>query len=119
MEHSNLGFRVWLWALYLMSVNKKGSSALEMQRLIGHSRHELIWLLMHKIRFSMGHRDDNHALEGYIEMDEVFLKGTERKRTNTKASKELDKNTWYVKKSAVKRLSNNDVNYETRKLIGK
>ena len=36
MENSNLGYKVWLWALYLMSLTKKGFSALEMQRLLGH-----------------------------------------------------------------------------------
>src|SRR5881409_3007762 len=43
MENSNLGYKVWLWGLYFMSLTKKGFSALEMQRLIGHSRYEPIW----------------------------------------------------------------------------
>jgi ribosomal protein L37AE/L43A len=73
MENSNLGYRVWLWALYLMSATKKGFSALEMQRLIGHSRYEPIWLLMHKIRVSMGSRDNKYKLEGFTEMDEGFF----------------------------------------------
>ena len=46
MENSNLGFRIWLWGLYLMSLTKKGFSALELQRLIGHKRYEPIWLMM-------------------------------------------------------------------------
>lgn len=33
MENSNLGFKVWLWGLFLMSLTKKGFSALEIQRL--------------------------------------------------------------------------------------
>jgi hypothetical protein len=46
MENYNLSYRVWLWALYLMSLPKKSFSALEMQRVIGHKRYEPIWLLM-------------------------------------------------------------------------
>jgi transposase-like protein len=46
MENSNLGFRPWLWCLYLMALTKKGFSALEMKRLLGHSRYEPIWLMM-------------------------------------------------------------------------
>lgn len=72
MENSNLSYRIWLWALYLMSLTKKGFSALEMQRLIGHKRYEPIWLLMQKIRISMGNRDSTYALDGFIEMDEGF-----------------------------------------------
>lgn len=43
MEHSNLDYRVWLWSLYLISLTKKGFSALERQRLVGHKRYEPIW----------------------------------------------------------------------------
>jgi len=95
MENSNLSYRVWLWALYLMSLTKKGFSALEMQRLIGHKRYEPIWLLMQKIRISMGNRDATYALDGFIEMDEGFFEG--QRKTNddegfiVKPAKELDR----------------------------
>src|SRR5665647_1852341 len=80
MENSNLSYRVWLWALYFMSLTKKGFSALEMQRLVRHKRYEPIWLLMQKIRISMGHRDAKYILDGFIEMDEGFFEG-HRKRS--------------------------------------
>ena len=38
MENSNLGYKLWLWGLYFMSLTKKGFSALEMQRLLRHKR---------------------------------------------------------------------------------
>lgn len=94
MENSNLGYKVWLWGLYLMSLTKKGFSALEMQRLIGHKRYEPIWLLMQKVRISMGHRDDKYSLDGYIELDEGFFEGHRKQDTNcieTKSIKELDR----------------------------
>lgn len=94
MEHSNLGYKVWLWGIYFMSLTKKGFSALEMQRLLSHSRYESIWLMMQKIRVSMGNKDDSYALEGYIEMDEGFFEG-HRKKDDTdagnKPAKELDR----------------------------
>lgn len=61
MENSDLGFKVCLWGLYLMSLTKKGFSALEIQRLIEHKRHEPIWLMPHKIRVCMGNRDDKYV----------------------------------------------------------
>ena len=94
MENSNLGYRVWLWALYLTSATKKGFSALEMQRLIGHKRYEPIWLLMHKIRITMGHRDDKYKLTTFIEMDEGFFEGHRKKADELcegRQPKELDR----------------------------
>ena len=79
MENSNLSYRVWLWALYFMSLTKKGFSALEMQRLVRHKRYEPIWLSMQKIRISMGHRDAKYTLDGFIEMDEGFFEGHRKK----------------------------------------
>jgi len=141
MENSNLGFKVWLWGLYLMSLTKKGFSALEMQRLIGHKRYEPIWLMMHKIRISMGHRDDTYTLDGYIEMDEGFFEG-HRKKEDSVPVKEIDRQVkavvavsrnpveddkrskhhpdtkaGYVKMKVVSSLSNRDVGYEAAKMI--
>lgn len=94
MENSNLGYRVWLWGLYFMSLTKKGFSALEVQRLIGHKRYEPIWLMMQKIRICMGNRDDQYRLEGFIEMDEGFFEGHRKKQEDNeqgKPVKELDR----------------------------
>lgn len=42
-----------------------------MQRQLGHKRYNTFWNLMHKIRLSMGQRDDRYSsLNGFIEFDE-------------------------------------------------
>jgi hypothetical protein len=147
MENSNLGYRVWLWGLYLMSLTKKGFSALEMQRLIGHKRYEPIWLMMQKIRISMGHRDDKYRLDGFIEMDEGFFEGHRKKDKDMldgKPAKELDRQVkaivavsvqpiaaadqkkhrpetkaGFIKMSVVSSLCNNEVITETEKMVQK
>ena len=147
MENSNLGYRVWLWGLYLMSLTKKGFSALEMQRLIGHKRYEPIWLMMQKIRISMGHRDDKYRLDGFIEMDEGFFEGHRKKDKDMpdgKPAKELDRQVkaivavsvqpvtdadhkkhrpktkaGFLKMSVVSSLCSNEVITETQKMIQK
>ena len=147
MENSNLGFRIWLWGLYLTSLTKKGFSALEVQRLIKHNRYEPIWLMLQKIRISMGHRDDKYSLDGYIEMDEGFFEGHRKKDTavvESKPAKELDRqvkaivavsakpvaateqkdyrpNTkcGFVKMNVVKSLCTNEVIGEATKMIQK
>lgn len=56
-----------------MSATKKGVSALEMQRQLGHKRYRTVWIMMHEIRSSMGKRDGKHTLEGSIELDEGYF----------------------------------------------
>jgi hypothetical protein len=73
MENSKLPFLYWYIAMHLMSATKKGFSALEMQRQIGHKRYQPIWALMHKLRMSMANRDEKHLLKGEIELDEAFF----------------------------------------------
>lgn len=80
MEASKLPFRKWYLAMAFMSFSKKGMSAKELQRQLGHSRYESIWSMMHKIRSSMGKRDALYTLNGAIEFDEgYFEKATSSK----------------------------------------
>ena len=142
MENSNLGFKAWLWCMYFMSLTKKGFSALELQRLLGHKRYEPIWLMMHKIRLSMRHRDDQYTLDGYIEMDEGFFEGHRKKDAEGTPSKELDRQVkvivavsavpkvkeqqkkhrldtkaGYLKMSVVSSLGSKDVSFEATKMV--
>ena len=70
MENSKMPFRMWFLTIAFMSFTKKGLSASEMQRQLGHKRYEPIWNMMHKIRQAMGNRDSLYQLEGSIEFDE-------------------------------------------------
>ena len=73
MEDSNLPFRTWLLVIHLMSATRKGFSAKEIQRQVGHKRYEPIWYMMQKIRVAMGVRDERYVLKGATEMDEGFF----------------------------------------------
>lgn len=145
MENSNLGYKIWLWSLFLMSLTKKGFSALEMQRLVAHKRYEPIWLLMHKVRISMGARDDKYSLDGFIEMDEGFFEGHRKKSmVSGKLPKELDRQVkaivavsstpinedeqqkykpttkaGYIKMNVVSSLTNVELSYESSKMVAK
>jgi hypothetical protein len=70
MENSNLPVRTWYMAMAFMSFSKKGISASELQRQLGHSRYATIWSLMHRIRDAMGKRDSRYGLSGMVEFDE-------------------------------------------------
>jgi len=74
MESSKLPYQYWLYTIYLMSMAKKGISAAEVQRQLGHKRYEPIWTMMHKIRAIMGLRDDKYEMDGVVELDDAFFK---------------------------------------------
>ena len=73
MENSNLPFRTWYLAMYFMTYTKKGISACELQRQLGHKRYDTIWSLMHRIRNAMGNRDNQYKLKDMVEFDEAYF----------------------------------------------
>lgn len=73
MEGSHLPFRTWYMAMAFMSFSKKGISAKELQRQVGHRRYDTVWSLMHRIRNAMGNRDALYTLEGMVEFDEAYF----------------------------------------------
>lgn len=73
MEGSHLSFRLWYIAMAFMSFSKKGLSAMELQRQLGHSRYDTVWSLMHRIRSAMGNRDALYTLTGTVEFDEGYF----------------------------------------------
>ena len=44
---------VWFWAAYLMTTDKRGISALLLQRQLGIRRYETAWRILHKLRRAM------------------------------------------------------------------
>lgn len=87
MESSKLPFHYWLYAMFLMTMTKKGISALELQKQLGHKRYEPIWAMAHKIRASMGLRDEQYEFDGVVEIDDAFFKthvADEDKKDNKK-----------------------------------
>lgn len=73
MEKSHMPVRTWFMCIHLMTSTKKAFSALEMQRQLGVKRYEPVWLMMQKVRKSMGKRDGKYSLKGNIEMDDAFF----------------------------------------------
>lgn len=73
MHKSKLPFRYWFIAMHLLTATKKGFSAKEIQRQLGHKRYHPIWHMVHKLRQSMGKRDGEYVLAGRIELDEGYF----------------------------------------------
>jgi hypothetical protein len=72
MEKSRTPLRKWFLAIYLMSKDKRGCSAMQLKRELKIA-YDTAWTISHKIRKAMGDRDANYLLSGIVEMDEGFF----------------------------------------------
>jgi transposase-like protein len=50
LHNTKTPLTVWFWAAYLMTTDKRGLSALLLQRQLGLSRYETAWMMLHKFR---------------------------------------------------------------------
>ena len=96
MHSSKLGTRDWLYAMYLMSVSKKGLSSLQLARELRISQ-EAAWRLGHKIREAWN-QDALFPMSGTVEVDETYIGGKEK---NKHESKKLHAGRGAVGKQAV------------------
>ena len=64
----------WFWATYLMTTDKRGVSALLVQRQLGLSCYETAWMLLHKLRRAMVNVT-REPLYGEVEVDETWVGG--------------------------------------------
>jgi len=69
----------WFLALFLVATDKRGCSALTIQRHIDVN-YKTAWLLLHKIRFAMSERDKKYLLDGVIQLDEAYFGGPNGKQ---------------------------------------
>ena len=65
--------RKWFWMIFLMARQKSGISMLSLQRMLGIKSYKTVWVMGHKIRKAMAHRDAYYRLAGLIEMDDTYF----------------------------------------------
>jgi len=74
MEHTRLPIKTWFWAIFLMSTDKRGSSATYLSNTL-KIRYKSAWLLLQKLRSAMGNRDARYLLAGIVEFDDTYFGG--------------------------------------------
>ena len=81
--------RLWFRAIWHITSQKHGVSALGVQRVLGLSRYETVWIWLHKLRTAMV-RPGRERLSGVVEVDETYI-GSEKsgKRGRGAAGKTL------------------------------
>jgi transposase-like protein len=80
--------RMWFMAMWYVTNQKNGVSALGLQRVLGLGSYETAWTWLHKLRRAMV-RPGRDALSGIVEVDETYVGGVEKgkrgRNTETKA----------------------------------
>lgn len=67
---------VWFRAMWWVTTQKNGASALGLQRVLGLRKYETAWTWLHKLRRAMV-RPGRDLLSGRVEVDETYLGGLE------------------------------------------
>ena len=70
---------VWFRAMWWMTSQKNGISALGLQRVLGWGSYQTAWVCLHKLRRAMI-RPGRERLSGSVEADETYLGGVEEGR---------------------------------------
>jgi len=79
MHKTHTKLTKWFLAIYLISKDKRGISALSLSKQIGVS-YPTAWLTVHKIREAMLQRDKEYQLSNFVEMDDAFFGASGGKR---------------------------------------
>ncbi len=79
---------MWFRAMWYVTSQKNGASALGLQRVLGLGSYETAWTWLHKLRRAMI-RPDRDRLRGWVEVDETMVGGLEEgvagRQTESKA----------------------------------
>jgi len=76
-EGTRKPLRLWFRAMWLITSQKNGVSALGLQRQLGIARYETVWTWLHKLRRAMV-RPGRDRLSGRVEVDETYVGGEEK-----------------------------------------
>lgn len=76
LHNSKTPLSTWFWAAYLMTTDKRGLSALLLQRQLGIGRYETAWMILQKLRRAMVNAA-REPLRGTVELDEAWVGGAQ------------------------------------------
>src|SRR5713226_2617719 len=74
LHNTKTPLTVWFWAAYLMTTDKRGVSALLLQRQLALRRYETAWMMLHKFRRAMVNVA-REPLQGEVEVDDTWVGG--------------------------------------------
>ena len=75
-ERTRSPLKTWFAAMWFMTSQKHGASALGLQRMLGLGSYQTAWTWLHKLRRAMV-RPGRERLHGRVEVDETYVGGSE------------------------------------------
>ena len=112
MEGSNLGYRAWAFAIYLMNTNIKGVSSMRLHRELGITQ-KSAWFMAHRLREAL--KEEGTLFSGPVEVDETFIGGKEK---NKHAPKKLKAGRGTVGKAIVVGAKDRETNHVSAAVVG-
>ena len=76
LHKSRTPLTIWFWAAYWMATDKRGVSALLLQRQLGLGNYETAWMILHKFRRAMVNAS-REPLRGGVEIDDTWIGGSQ------------------------------------------
>src|SRR6202142_1973788 len=73
-ERSHVPLHKWIYAMYLLVTSRKGISSMQLAKEIGITQ-KSAWFVLQRLREACA--DNSELLKGIVEIDEVYLGGTE------------------------------------------
>lgn len=111
MDRSHLSLKIWLWAIYLVTMDKRGCSASMLSQFLCLP-YKTSWHLLQRIRKAMQVRNELYQLAERIEFDHAFLgapggkrgAGTSKAKIAVAVSKQLNGHPLFLRMNVVKDL---------------
>src|ERR1017187_3222736 len=75
-QDTRTSLKLWFYAMWWVTTQKNGASALGLQRVLGLKQYQTAWTWLHKLRTAMV-RPGRDLFIGRVEVDEGFLGGLE------------------------------------------
>jgi transposase-like protein len=76
-ERTRVPLKTWFLAIWFVTSQKHGASALGLKRVLGLGSYQTAWAWLHKLRRAMV-KPGRDRLRGHVEVDEAFVGGSEK-----------------------------------------
>ena len=115
-ESTKISLRTWFAAMYLCTAHKKGISSLQLSRDLNITQ-KTAWFLLHRIREMLANNNDTNKLNGIVEIDETYVGGALKNKSNAKRrAMRAENGQWVDTKTAVLAIVERGGNIRTKML---